>query len=75
MDEELYNTQIRVERKFFYFTLRQNPRGRFVKITEDVNGRRDSIIMPATGLVQFRDALNELIDSDEKAGPAPVAED
>jgi hypothetical protein len=75
MDEELYNTQIRVERKFFYFTLRQNPRGRFMKITEDVNGRRDSIIIPSTGLVQFRDSLNELIDADEKAGPAPVAEE
>lgn len=74
MDEEVYNTQIRVERKFFYFTLRQNPRGRFMKITEDVNGRRDSIIIPSTGLTQFRDALNELIEADSKAGPAPVDE-
>ena len=53
MDEEIYNTQIRVERKFFYFTLRQNPRGRFMKITEDVNGRRDSIIIPISWMFRF----------------------
>ena len=35
------------------FALKENPRGRFLRITEDVGGRRDTIIIPATGLEEF----------------------
>jgi hypothetical protein len=52
---------VRVERKHFTFDLRENPRGKFLRITEEVNGRYDTIIVPVTGLEQFRDALNEVI--------------
>lgn len=64
MDEELASTEVRVERKLFLFTLRQNPRGRFLRITEDVGGRRDSIVIPATGLKEVRDALDRIIQAD-----------
>jgi hypothetical protein len=52
---------VRVERKHFTFDLRENPRGKFLRITEEVGGRYDTIIVPVTGLEQFRDALNEVI--------------
>ena len=52
---------LRVERKHFTFELKENPRGRFLRITEEVNGRYDAIVVPLTGLEQFRDALNEMI--------------
>ena len=52
---------VQVERKHFTFDLRENPRGKFLRITEEVNGRYDTIIVPVTGLEQFRDALNEVI--------------
>ncbi|HUK82798.1 MAG TPA: DNA-binding protein [Verrucomicrobiae bacterium] len=61
MDTQLQNHSIRVERKHFTFDLRENPRGKFLRIIEEVNGRYDAIIIPLTGLEQFRDALNEII--------------
>ena len=61
MDTHLQNHSIRVERKHFTFDLKENPRGKFLRITEEVNGRYDAIIIPLTGLEQFRDALNEVI--------------
>lgn len=43
------------------FTLKENPRGRFLRITEDVNGRRDTIIVPAPGLAEFKKLLDEMV--------------
>ena len=60
-DTQLQNHSIRVERKHFTFDLRENPRGRFLRIIEEVNGRRDAIIIPLPGIEDFRDALNEII--------------
>jgi hypothetical protein len=54
---------VQVERKTFYFSLKENPRGRFLRITEDVGGRRDSIVIPAPGLKEFRAALEEMISA------------
>jgi hypothetical protein len=56
----LQTLNIRVERKNFTFEVRENPRGRFLRITEEVNGRRDTVIVPLTGVEQFRDTLNEV---------------
>ena len=69
MDEELVSEQVSVERKMFSFTLKQNPRGRFLKITEDVGGRRDTIIIPSTGLEQVSEAIERMIKADRQAGP------
>ena len=35
------------ERKIFFLDLKENQRGRFLKITEDVGGRRDTIMLSA----------------------------
>jgi len=72
VDTELLSEQVQVERKCFSFNLRENPRGRFLRITEDVGGRRDTIIVPSTGLTAIRDILNSAIIADEKAGPCNV---
>ncbi len=61
VDTQLQNQSLRVERKHFTFDLRENPRGRFLRIIEEVNGRRDAIIIPLTGLEDFRDQLDEII--------------
>ena len=60
-EHSLQTFSLQVERKHFTFDLRENPRGRFLRITEEVNGRYDSIIIPITGLEQFRDVLNEIV--------------
>jgi hypothetical protein len=75
VDEELLTEQIQIERKFFSFSLRENPRGRFLRVTEDVGGRRDTIIIPATGLEQARDVINKAIQANKDAGPAAEDED
>jgi hypothetical protein len=67
VDTHLQSHSIRVERKHFTFDLRENPRGRFLRIIEEVNGRYDAIVIPSTGLEQFRDVLSEIIKSAQAA--------
>lgn len=50
----------------FVFALKENPRGRFLRITEDVGGRRDTIIIPSTGLEEFKYLLDEMIKASNK---------
>jgi predicted ATP-grasp superfamily ATP-dependent carboligase len=71
VDTQLQNHSLRVERKHFTFDLRENPRGKFLRIVEEVNGRYDAIIIPLTGLEQFRDALNEVIKFSKSLPPKP----
>ncbi len=61
MDDDKYSDSIQVERKSFYFDLKENARGVFLRITEDVSGRRDAIVVPASGLCDFREALDRVI--------------
>lgn len=60
-EESLETEKIQIERKTFVFALKENPRGRFLRITEDVNGRRDTIIIPSTGLNEFKEVLESMV--------------
>ena len=60
-EDTLKSEKIQIERKTFLFTLKENPRGRFLRITEDVGGRRDTIIVPSTGLEDFKKLLDEMV--------------
>jgi hypothetical protein len=60
-EDTLKSDKVQIERKTFIFTLKENPRGRFLRITEDVGGRRDTIIIPATGLEDFEKLLGEMV--------------
>ena len=60
-EDTLKSEKIQIERKTFLFALKENPRGRFLRITEDVGGRRDTIIIPAPGLEDFRKLLDEMV--------------
>ncbi|HTY86428.1 MAG TPA: PUR family DNA/RNA-binding protein [Candidatus Acidoferrum sp.] len=68
-EELLRSERIQIERKTFLFTLKENPRGRFLRITEDVGGRRDAIIIPAPGLEDFQKLLGEMVQA---AAAAPA---
>jgi hypothetical protein len=72
MDAVLKGENLAIERKTFIFDLRENPRGRFLRITEDANGRRDAIVIPATGLEDVRRVLDEIITAHRDAG-APAS--
>lgn len=60
-EDTLKSDKVQIERKTFVFTLKENPRGRFLRITEDVGGRRDTIIIPAPGLEDFRRLLDDMV--------------
>lgn len=60
-EDTLKSDKVQIERKTFVLTLKENPRGRFLRITEDVGGRRDTIIIPATGLEEFKKLLDEMV--------------
>ena len=56
----LHTEKILADRKTFYIDLKENARGRVVKITEDVGGNRDTIMVPAEFLNDFILALQEV---------------
>ncbi len=58
--------KIPVERKIFFIDLKENQRGRFLKITEDVDGRRNTIMLPAAAFRDFTEALARLIEFERK---------
>ena len=68
-EETLKSDKVQIERKTFVFTLKENPRGRFLRITEDVGGRRDTIIIPAPGLEDFRKLLDEMVKASSEIPP------
>lgn len=68
-EETLRSDKVQIERKTFLFALKENPRGRFLRITEDVGGRRDTIIIPAPGLEDFRRLLDVMVRAATEAPP------
>jgi len=62
----LHTEKILAERKVFYLDLKENARGKVVKITEEVSGNRDTIMVPAEVLGDFIDALNDIHSTAEE---------
>jgi hypothetical protein len=69
VDTRLQSHSIMVERKHLTFDLKENSRGRFLRIIEEVSGRRNAIIIPLTGIDDFRDVLNEVIKFSKTLSP------
>jgi len=69
-EDTLKTEKIQIERKTFVFTLKENPRGRFLRITEDVGGRRDTIIIPAPGLADFKKIMDEMVRAAAETPPS-----
>lgn len=71
MNQEVLHTEkILADRKIFFLDLKENARGRVVKITEDVSGNRDTIMVPAEILGDFIEALTDIketADSDSSS--------
>ena len=61
MEQDILHTEkIISDRKTFFLDLKENRRGQVVKITEDVGGNRDTIMVPAEILGDFIDALTDI---------------
>jgi hypothetical protein len=66
-DNDLLHTEkIIADRKTFFLDLKENARGRVVKITEDVSGNRDTIMVPAEILKDFIEALQDIQETAEE---------
>jgi hypothetical protein len=61
MDNIIASRELQVERKHYYIEFRENERGRFLRITEEAHGRRNTVIVPSTGLNEFNTAVDEVI--------------
>ncbi|KAH8523063.1 hypothetical protein Peur_041545 [Populus x canadensis] len=62
-DVELMCKTLQVEHKLFYFDLKENPRGRYLKISEKTSATRSTIIVPFSGISWFLDLFNHYVDN------------
>jgi hypothetical protein len=67
MDNIIEARELQIERKHFYVELRENDRGKFLRITEEAHGRRNSIIVPSTGIDDFTATIAEVLTNGETA--------
>src|SRR6476620_10495836 len=67
MDNIIEAKELQIERKHFYVELRENDRGRFLRITEEAHGRRNSIIVPSTGVDDFTATIAEVLTNNNGA--------
>jgi hypothetical protein len=67
MDNIIEAKELQIERKHFYVELRENDRGRFLRITEEAHGRRNSIIVPSTGVDDFTATIAEVLTNNDGA--------
>ncbi|WCJ28780.1 Transcriptional activator protein Pur-alpha [Euphorbia peplus] len=65
-DVELMCKTLQVEHKLFYFDLKENPRGRYLKISEKTSATRSTIIVPSSGISWFLDLFNYYVNSDDQ---------
>lgn len=68
MDKETLHTEkILADKKKFFLDLIRNSRGMVVKITEDVGGNRDTIMVPVEILGDFVAALKDIQETSENS--------
>ncbi len=61
MDSVIEAKQLQIERKHFHLELRENDQGKFLRITEEAQGRRNTIIIPSTGVAEFTAAIGQVL--------------
>ena len=65
-DAELMSKTLQVEQKLFYFDLKENPWGQYLKISEKTSGSWSTIIVPINGVAWFLDLFNYYVDGDDE---------
>jgi len=60
-EDTLKEMFIQIERKVFAIALKENVRGRFLRITEEANDKFTTIIIPATGLEDLLTVIIEMV--------------
>ena len=70
MEQIIASREVQVERKHFTIEFRENARGRFLRIVEEAHGRRNTIIVPSTGLNEFMGAADAVCTIANESAPA-----
>lgn len=73
MDNTIASKEIQVERKHLVIEYRENSQGRFLRITEEAHGRRNTVIVPSTGLAEFLNSIAEVLGQAGEASPVTPA--
>lgn len=69
-EQELATKMLQIQHKRFYLDVKQNQRGRFIKIAEITgDGRRNQIFLSLSTALEFRDKLNLFIEFYSQLGP------
>jgi hypothetical protein len=69
MDKLLESRDYKVENKKFFFDLKENVKGRYLRITES-SGGRSAIVVPEAGLKSFSELVAAFVAILEKSEPA-----
>src|SRR5215471_6850272 len=69
-EAELTTLEVQTEQKTFRFGLRENSRGRMLRITEFKGSFKNSIIIPAEDLEEFARALNQMVEAARELPPS-----
>ena len=64
MDNIIEAKELQIELKRFQVELRENDRGKFLCITEETHGRRNTIIVPTTGVEDLTAAIGEVLSTE-----------
>lgn len=63
-DGKIKSEVIIKENRRYFLDLKENPRGRFLRVSQSIShgGPRSQIAIPAQGMIEFRDALTDLLE-------------
>ena len=64
-DNVLRSEEVQIERKTITCTLKQNQQGQFLRISEQAGCHRNTVIIPAAGLRDFRRILDRMIEGQQ----------
>ncbi len=63
-DDSLETRELQVERKFFTVQIRENERGKFLRLTEEAQGRRNTVIIPSSGFADFAELIQDILSTE-----------
>jgi len=67
-DKEHVSKHVDIESKRFFFDVKENHKGKYLRITE-LSGGRSCIVIPYDGLQVFKERLGDIITEAEKLLP------
>lgn len=69
-EKEHASKHVDIESKRFFFDVKENHKGKYLRITE-LSGGRSCIVIPLGGISLFKERLGEIIEEAEKLVDAP----